>query len=74
MQHSKGLSYHYKALFKGDGGTDAIHKKWGWYGLIHHLAGGDLLRMRQVEKLYIEEALTFLAYEKDLQLEDKVKI
>jgi len=30
--------------------------------------------MREVECIYLEEALTFMAYEKDLRLEDKVKI
>ena len=41
--------------------------------MMYQLAGGDLLKMAEVEKIYIEEALTFMAYEKDLSLADKVK-
>tara|TARA_R110000737_G_scaffold341633_1_gene365694 strand:+ start:406 stop:522 length:117 start_codon:yes stop_codon:yes gene_type:complete len=38
------------------------------------LAQGDILKMDAVQNIYIEQALTFMAYEKDLNLKDKVKI
>jgi len=41
---------------------------------MYQLAQGDLTKMNQVERIYIDEALTFMAYEKDLNLRDKVKI
>lgn len=41
---------------------------------MHQLAKGDITKMREVESIYLEEALTFMAYEKDLSLEDKVKM
>ena len=76
LQHSKGVGFHYATLFKSesDGQSDPIHAKWGWYGLMHQLAKGDITKMREVESIYLEEALTFMAYEKDLSLEDKVKM
>jgi hypothetical protein len=78
LRHSKGISYHYATLFGGsspDGNqaADRVHEKWGWYGMMYQLADGDLLKMPQVEKIYIEEALTFMAYQKDLNMVDKVK-
>lgn len=30
--------------------------------------------MNEAKNIYIEEALTYMAYEKDLNLQDKVKI
>lgn len=41
--------------------------------MMYQLADGDVLKIREVEKIYIEEALTFMAYQKDLNLSDKVK-
>ena len=49
-------------------------KKWGWYQIIHRLADGDITKMEAVETIYIDVALTFLSYEKDLELQEKVKI
>lgn len=48
-------------------------KKWGWYASIYHLAGGDVLKMPEVERTEIGAALTILAYEQDLHTKDKVK-
>tara|TARA_R110000823_G_scaffold59818_3_gene143358 strand:- start:478 stop:603 length:126 start_codon:yes stop_codon:yes gene_type:complete len=41
---------------------------------MYQLAQGDILQMDAVQSIYIEQALTFMAYEKDLNLKDKVKI
>ena len=38
------------------------------------MAGSDILKMDAVQSIYIEQALTFMAYEKDLNLKDKVNI
>lgn len=41
---------------------------------MYQLADGDLLKMREVETIYIEEALTFLAYEKDVRMEKNLQL
>jgi len=41
---------------------------------MYTLAGGDLTKMNEVESIYLEEALTYMAYQKDLNLREKVKI
>jgi len=79
LQHSKGIRYHYATLFKEEGEetetkTKTIGSKWGWYQIIHSLAQGDITKMEDVEKLYIDVALTYLSYEKDLELRDKIKM
>lgn len=79
LQHSKGISHHYAALFRDGGGEEndkaqTVAKKWGWYQIIHRLADGDITKMEAVETIYIDVALTFLSYEKDLELQEKVKI
>tara|TARA_R110000796_G_scaffold76294_4_gene170784 strand:+ start:781 stop:930 length:150 start_codon:yes stop_codon:yes gene_type:complete len=41
---------------------------------MYELAEGDLLKMEMVTRIYIEEALTFMAYERDKGMSDKIKI
>jgi|TARA_R110000751_G_scaffold47912_2_gene107128 hypothetical protein len=41
---------------------------------MYQLASGNLLQMDAVQSIYIEQALTFMSYEKDLNLKDKLKI
>jgi len=41
---------------------------------MYQLAQGDILQMDAVQLIYIEEALTFMAYEKDISLQDKLKM
>tara|TARA_B110000285_G_scaffold130750_1_gene146918 strand:- start:388 stop:618 length:231 start_codon:yes stop_codon:yes gene_type:complete len=76
LSHRRGVNFHYATLFAGDGESsgDGLHQKWGWYGILYQLAQGDILKMDAVQNIYIEQALTFMAYEKDLNLQDKVKI
>jgi hypothetical protein len=51
-----------------------MSQKWGWYAIIYQLADGDILRMEGVTRILVEEAFTFLAYEKDLNLSQKINI
>jgi hypothetical protein len=51
-----------------------IHSKWGWYNIMYELADGDLTKMETVTLIYIEEALTFLAYEKDIQTSKNLNV
>ena len=41
---------------------------------MYALADGDLTKMNSVTLIYIEEALTFLCYEKDLNIQNKIKL
>jgi hypothetical protein len=49
-------------------------KKWGWYAIIYQLANGDILQMQSVTRILVEEAFTFMAYEKDQSLSQKINI
>jgi hypothetical protein len=77
LQHRKGISYHYATIFSQKGADEqqkSVGSKWGWYAIIHELAGGDVLKINAVTELYIEEVLNFMSYEKDLQVSKNVKI
>lgn len=41
---------------------------------MYALADGDVTKMEAVSLIYIEEALTFLCYEKDLNIQNNVKV
>jgi hypothetical protein len=41
---------------------------------MYALADGDVTKMNDVTLIYIEEALTFLCYEKDLNIQNNVKL
>jgi len=41
---------------------------------MYALADGDITKMNSVTLIYIEEALTFLCYEKDLNIQNKIKL
>ena len=41
---------------------------------MYELSDGDLTKMETVTLIYIEEALTFLAYEKDIQTSRNLKV
>ena len=45
--------------------------KWGWYVIIHALAGGDALKIKAATEIEIESAFTYLAYEQDLNRQNK---
>lgn len=45
--------------------------KWGWYVIIHNLAGGNPLHIEAATEIEIETAFTYLAYEQDTNRQDK---
>jgi hypothetical protein len=51
----------------GNAGIAAFNKKWGWYGLIYGLTGGDILKTDQVVQLPIHKTLLWQSYILDLQ-------
>jgi len=74
LSYRDSISKRFAALFTSDGTSDKITQKWGWYAIIYQLADGDILKMEHVARILVEEAFTFMAYEKDLNLSQKVKI
>lgn len=41
---------------------------------MYSLADGDFTKISKVESMSVEEAFTFMAYERDLHLQENVKI
>ncbi len=41
---------------------------------MYSLADGDITKMNDVTLIYIEEALTFLCYEKDLNIQNNINL
>ena len=60
---------HYKE--QPDSG-DSIGSKYGWYCLIHRMAGGDILKMDEVVGLNVNTCLNFLSYTKDVELTEEL--
>ena len=58
------LNDRFNQLFSG-GGSNLMSEKWGWYVIIHSLAGGDPLKIEAATEIEIESAFTYLAYEQD---------
>ena len=62
-------------LFEGGGGdSNEVGAKWGWYGTIHHLAGGNVLKIDETTRIPLLTALTMMCYEQDLDRMQKVSI
>ncbi len=40
-------------------------RKWGWYGSVDHLAGGDVSRYDTITRLPLSQCLTKLVYDKE---------
>tara|TARA_R100000781_G_scaffold114925_2_gene87889 strand:- start:389 stop:538 length:150 start_codon:yes stop_codon:yes gene_type:complete len=41
---------------------------------MYELAGGDVTKMERVTLIYIEEALTFMAYERDIRINQNINL
>mgnify|MGYP003632312423 CR=1 FL=1 len=48
-------------------------ERWGWFGVMHRLCNQDISKLDAVTKLNLLECLTWLSYETDLNLQNKVK-
>ena len=67
-------------MFDGsaDGNEDAIAtesfaEKWGWFGVMYRLTNGEIVNLERITNLSLLECLTWLSYETDLNLQNKVK-
>ena len=69
--YRRQLDERFSQLFSGAGKADLIAEKWGWYVIIHRLAGGNPLYIEAATEIEIESAFTYLAYEQDLNRKDK---
>lgn len=52
---------------------DNIGSKYGWYCIIHRMAGGDILKMDEVVMQPVNSALNWLSYTKDVELNEDLK-
>ena len=77
LQFSERLNKEYPSLFGSGGGgeygaEESFSRKWGWYNSIYALAGGDFLKLSEVETQDLHRCLTWLEHEKEkLDLERK---
>ena len=42
-----------------------MNNKWGWYGVLFHLASEKLDKMEAITKIGIQECLTYMSYKQD---------
>ena len=56
-----------------DGGGNKFAEKWGWFGVMYRLTGGDFSKLEAITERPLLEALTWLSYEIDLNETQKVK-
>ena len=80
LQFREGIVRDFAIIFDGaaEGNEDAIASedfasKWGWFGVMHRLCGEDISKLESITKLSLLECLTWLSYETDLNLHNKVK-
>lgn len=76
MAYRRDISERFSPLFGkvGEGETDPMSAKWGWYQTIYALANGNYLDIDRVTQTKVEEALAYLTYERDLRIAQNVKI
>jgi hypothetical protein len=54
--------------------VNPLPTKWGWFGVMHRLTGSDISKLDAITRLPLLECLTWLSYETDLNLQNKVKL
>ncbi len=50
---------------------EAFSERWGYFGLMYRLTGGDVLKLEKVAELQLYVAFTWLCYETDLEITNK---
>ena len=80
MEFRDGIIEDFAIIFTGtdteDSGTITdgdFAEKWGWFGVMHRLCNQDLSKLDAITKLSLLECLTWLSYETDLNLQNKVQ-
>lgn len=62
LQEKERIVTDFRAIFDGGGEGDDFTDRWGWYEVIHALAGDSILKMGEVARLPIRQVFTHLAY------------
>lgn len=55
----------------GRNNDEAFAARWGWFGVMYRLTGGDIIKLEPIAKLELYTCLTWLCYETDLELTNK---
>ena len=77
MDFRKRVIHDFAVIFDGnddeDTGGNEFTKKWGWFGVMYRLTGGEFSKLEAITERPLLEALTWLCYELDLNETQKVK-
>ena len=53
--------------------TESFAEKWSWFGVMYRLCNAEIVNLERITNLGLLECLTWLSYETDLNLQNKVK-
>ena len=80
LSFRKGIIADFAIIFNGEesGDNETITdgnfaERWGWFGVMHRLCNQDISRLEKITRLNLLECLTWLSYETDLNLQNKVQ-
>tara|TARA_R110002051_G_scaffold271263_2_gene331612 strand:+ start:73 stop:345 length:273 start_codon:yes stop_codon:yes gene_type:complete len=75
-----GILENYAIIFNGTDSSDResitdgdFAERWGWFGIMYRLTNGNIVNLDSISKLNLLECLTWISYETDLNLQNKVK-
>jgi hypothetical protein len=54
--------------------SESFADKWSWFGVMYRLTNADISKLDAITRLPLLECLTWLSYETDLNLQNKVKL
>jgi hypothetical protein len=54
--------------------VNPLQTSGGWFGVMHRLTGSDISKLDAITRLPLLECLTWLSYETDLNVQNKVKL
>jgi hypothetical protein len=57
----------------GRNNDEAFASRWGWFGVMYRLTNGNIIHLAQIAGLELYTCLTWLCYETDLELTNKVQ-
>ena len=55
-------------------GNNSFAEKWGYFGMMYRLCGGDISKLKTIARTSVLEAFTWLSYETDLESLKRVNI
>jgi hypothetical protein len=54
--------------------SESFADKWSWFGVMYRLTNADISKLDAITRLPLLECLTWLSYETDLNVQNKVKL